>query len=267
VRAIARALAIVALAVAACAHRPPPQSPTLRVRLAMANELARRGEPDAALDLAEAARHDAPHDPEVLVLRGRLLCDRDLLDEAEADLREALLVAPESADAHAAFAVLMERRHDARESEVHHRRAVELAPGNARYLNNLGYSLLLHGDARAAIPVLLDAARTEPGNARVRNNLGFAYALAGDFPRAARQFALGGTASEAKNNLGYAYERTGNLAQAREHYRQALEIEPGLRNARDNLDRLEARPGRPSPGAAPAEGVAGADTAPPGGRP
>jgi Flp pilus assembly protein TadD len=118
---------------------------------------------------------------------------------------------------------------------------VQLEPKNAKYLNNLGYALLLRGDSRGAVGVLTDAVRAAPAGARARNNLGLAYARLGDFPRAARQFGLGGTPAEATNNLGFGYEVQGNRAQALEHYREAVRLDPSFQRARENLDRLEQK--------------------------
>jgi len=172
------------------------------------------------------------------VPRGALLADRGLLDQAEADLKDAVRLAPELPAGHAALAVLYEQRHQPGDAEEEHRRAAQLAPRDARYLNNLGYALLVHGKPTEALPVLQQAAREEPMNRRVRNNLGFAWARTKDYTRAAHEFELGGTPAEAKNNLGFAYELAGNLAQARAHYEEALRLDPALTTATDNLSRV-----------------------------
>jgi Flp pilus assembly protein TadD len=226
------------------------------MRLALAQKLADRGDWAGALEAVEAACRSAPGDPEALTLRGIILRERGLLEEAEADLNEAVRRAPNSARAHSALALVHERQHRPADALEHHRRAVELAPKDARYLSNLGYAMLLHGDARKAIPILVEAVHADPTSRRARNNLGFAYARAGDFPRAAQQFAVAGTPAEAKNNLGLAFEVQGNRAQAAEHYRQALQLDPGLHRARENLDRLSS--GGAPPAAVPTVTVPGA---------
>lgn len=250
-RATATPSLLLLLAACAISGASAHQGELARVRLGLAQQLADRGEWTGALDALEAARRDAPGDPDVLTLRGICLREKGLVEEAEADLQEALRRVPDSARAHSALAVVYEREHKPQDAEREHRRAVELAPGDARYLNNLGYALLLHGNKREAVAVLLLAVRAAPMSARARNNLGFAYALSGDFSRAAQQFSFAGTPAEANLNLGVAYERTGNVAQALEHYRAALRLDPGLRLAQESVDRLAARadPARPALGA------------------
>lgn len=237
-----------------CAAHTQSSSSAVRVKIALAHSLSERGQKDAAFDAADAACREAPEDGAARAIRGALLSDRGLLDEAEADLKDAVRLAPDLAEAHSALAVLHERRQRPDDAEEEHRRAAALAPDDARYLNNLGYALLLHGKASEAVPILRAAARVDPGNARVRNNLGFAYARLSDFPRASREFALGGTPAEAQNNLGFAYERDRNFAQARAHYTEALRLDPGLAAARDNLRRLSGAP-RPEVGSADSGGA------------
>jgi len=242
------------LLLAACATSKQAIRPEVaRVRLALAQRLADRGEWAAALEAAEAACQAAPGDPGALILRGTILRERGLLDEAQTDLLEAVQHAPDSAPAHSSLAIVYERQHRPADAEKEHRRALELAPNEAHYMNNLGYALLLHGKAREAVPVLVMAVRAGPTNVRARNNLGFAYAVSGDFPRAAQQFEFAGSPAEAKCNLGVAYERTGNIAQALAHYREALRLDPELRRARENLDRVVARSAQVPPARAPSQ--------------
>jgi Flp pilus assembly protein TadD len=226
---------------AGCAHGRS-SSPTVQVKVALAHSLSARGQKEAAFEAADAACREAPEDGAARAIRGSLLSDRGLLDEAEADLQDAVRLRPDLAEAHSALAILHERRRRPSDAEVEHRRAAELAPADARYLNNYGYALLLHGKAAAAVPLLMAAARLDPRSQRIRNNLGFAYARLADYPRASHEFALGGTPAEAQNNLGFAYEHAGNTAQARAHYEEALRLDAGLSAARDNLQRVTGAP-------------------------
>jgi Flp pilus assembly protein TadD len=137
------------------------------------------------------------------------------------------------------------------QSEPEHRRAVELAPRNARYLNNLGFSLFLRGKLSDAITFLGRAARLDPTNRRVRSNLGFAYAGTGDLRHAAHDFEMGGTAAQARNNLGFAYERRGDLPRADDLYREAARLDPASTRARANLAHTSVALGRELPSDAP----------------
>jgi Tfp pilus assembly protein PilF len=51
----------------------------------------------------------------------------------------------------------------------------------------------------------------------------------------------------ALNNLGYALEKQRDLEEARQTYRQALELDAGNRTARKRLERLERTLATPAP--------------------
>ena len=221
-------------------------------RKRLARELISRGEWANAFAHAEELRRQRPDDAEVLTLRGIILRERKLLDDAEADLRAAIAAEPGRAEAHAALAVLLDSSARGAEAEPHHRRATALDQTNASYLNNLGFSLLVRRKTKEALAVLQKSARLDPTNPRLRTNLGFAYAAAGDMPRAAREFAIGTKPADAKNNLGFAYESRGDLQNAYQLYSEALELDPASRRARSNLDHVATRLGRPVP-SSPAE--------------
>ncbi len=218
----------------------------------MARELTERGDWERAFALLNELHQQRPTDADVLTLRGIVYRERGLYPDAEADLKAALVVQPASADAHAALAILydVELRPDA---EAQHREAVRLAPDNPAYLNNLGFSLFLRQHFKDAIKEYEKAASLAPLSHRVRTNLGFAYAATGDLPRAAREFAMGGTEAEAKNNLGFAYERRGDLRNAYDLYLEAVRLDPQGARAHANLAHAALALGKPIPAEAPAE--------------
>jgi Flp pilus assembly protein TadD len=220
-------------------------------RKRLTRELIARNEWANAFAHADDLNRQRPGDGEILTLRGIILRERKLVDDAEADLRAAVAAEPGRAEAHAALGILLDSTSRGVEAETHHRRAVELDAKNPSYLNNLGFSLLVRRKTKDAIAVLQKSARLDPTNPRLRTNLGFAYAAAGDMPRAAREFNIGAKPADAKNNLGFAYESRGDLQNAYDLYEQALRLDPGSRRARSNLDHVAARLGRPVPPLAP----------------
>lgn len=217
---------------------------------ALGRELVQQQRWARAFTVADTLCRSAPRDPEGFILRGIVYRETHLLDEAEADLKEALELAPRSARAHSALAIVYDSQGRADDALEHHRRAADLEERNPTYLNNLGFSLFAHGRSREAIEVLHQALRAAPADPRIRNNLGFAYAAVGDMTRAAQQFARGGTPAEAKTNLGWAYERRGSLSLAYDLYSEALRIDPAAGAAQKNLIRVARELGRDAPGAA-----------------
>jgi Flp pilus assembly protein TadD len=224
---------------------------TFAARKKLTRELIARGDPATAFAYADGLQREHPGDAEVLVLRGVIYRDKGLGAEAEADLREAIRLDDKLAEAHAALAIAYDLGRQFEQSEPEHRRAVELAPRNARYLNNLGFSLFLRGKLSDAITFLGRAARLDPTNRRVRSNLGFAYAGTGDLRHAAHEFEMGGTAAQARNNLGFAYERRGDLPRADDLYREAARLDPASTRARANLAHTSVALGRELPSDAP----------------
>ncbi len=206
-----------------------------RVRTALAEQLAHRGDWPAAFAAADSLCRDHPSDPSARLLRGAALRHQHLLGEAEPDLRMVIKAEPRNAAAHAELALLLQEAGRPQEALDHHREASRLAPGDARYLNDLGFALTIHGEPARAIPLLEEALRAEPNNPRFRNNLGFARAASGDFARSAQEFARAGTPPQARNNLGLAYERAGDFEHAYQLYLEAWRLGPDPR-IRRNLE-------------------------------
>ncbi len=234
-----------AVALAGCARGPRPD--VIGAQRSLATELIQKRDYARAFSVADALCRSAPRRPDGYLLRGIVYREQRLLDEARGDLEEAVRLAPKSARAHSALAILHDALASTEAALEHHRRAVKLEPNDPQYLNNLGFSLFVHGKAREAVETLQRAVRAAPADPRIRNNLGFALAAAGDLTRAAEQFAFGGTPADAKTNLGWAYERRGSLAQAFELYVDALRLDPGATSARKNLTRVAHDLGRTPP--------------------
>ena len=240
------------------ARRPSDAAHAARQNLA--RELVSRGDWARAFAMLDELHRENPEDVEVLTLRGIVFREREMFADAEADLKAALKIMPESADAHAALGILYDVQMRG-ESEAEHREAVRLAPKNPAYLNNLGFSLFLRQHYKEAIKAYESAARLAPLSPRVRTNLGFACAATGDLRRAAREFQMGGSEAEAKNNLGFAYERRGDMANAYELYAEAVRLDPKVERARSNLVHAALVLGRPVPPEAAASSVTSGDMA------
>ncbi len=240
---------LVAVACASCAStsgaRRGGDVPAARKQLGRA--LLERGDAAAAREAVDPLCREGRPDPEALAIRGMAYQRLKLEREAEADLREALKRDGKLAFAHSGLGILLDLSGRAAEAEKHHRRAVELAPRDARYLNNLAFSLFARGETREAIPIFLEAVRQDPSNARVHNNLGFAYAVTGDFARARDEFERAGDARQARVNLALAYERKGALAQAYELYVEVARLAPDDAAARADVARMAQALGREVP--------------------
>jgi Flp pilus assembly protein TadD len=227
----------VALGNAGCAAQQAGalRGDTFDARKKLARELVARQEWPAAFAFTDELHQAKPGDAEVLVLRGTVYRERGLTAEAEADLRQAIHLDDQLAEAHAALGILYDLNQRVEDAEKQHRLAVGREPNNAAYLNNLGFSLFLRGKYQDAIKFYSQAARLTPTNRRLRTNLGFALAARGDFRRASHEFEMGGSPAEARNNLGFAYERKGDLKNAFDMYAEAARLDPASTKVHSNL--------------------------------
>jgi Flp pilus assembly protein TadD len=241
-----RVLVGVVVLAAACSALHQKRSDTFVARKRLTLELIEKRDWAHAFFYADELHREAPDDPEVLVMRGTIFREKGLPAEAEADLNEAIKLG-DLPEAHAALGIMYDMTGRGELAELQHQRAVALAQNNPAYLNNLGFSLFLRHKHQEAIAAYQRAVRMSPVNPRIRTNLGFAYAATGDFPRAAREFDMGGLPADAKNNLGLAYERKGDLTNAYTLYIEALRLDPRCGPARANLVYVAKRLGKEIP--------------------
>src|SRR6266545_7862257 len=115
----------------ACAHR---EGDLGAARKQFGRSLLRQGDAAGAREVVDPLCRERRPDPEALAIRGIAYEKLKLEREAEADLREALKRDGKLAFAHSALAVLLDVSGRGAEAERHHRRAVELAPRDPRYL-------------------------------------------------------------------------------------------------------------------------------------
>jgi Tfp pilus assembly protein PilF len=104
--------------------------------------------------------------------------------------------------------------------------------GLARIWRDWGFPHLALADAYRAV-------YHDPGSAAVHNTLGTVLHALGKWPAARAQFeqalALDVTAAYALSNLCYAWRLAGHASKAADACRQALQLQPGLEPARNNL--------------------------------
>jgi len=93
-----------------------------------------------------------------------------------------------------------------------------------------------------AIALLEKILASNPANLSAMDRLGFCFAQQERWPEVirtlTRRLEAGYGKAETHINLGFAYESTGRPREALEHYRQALELDPGERTGRANLNRV-----------------------------
>jgi len=121
----------------------------------------------------------------------------------------------------------------------HFREATRLRPDLAETQNNLGSAVLAKKDTKAAIQHFKEALRLSPTIVAIQTNLARALVLDGQ-PEAAAELYADLSKRYPNNavffcNLGVTLHQSGKTEEAIASFRRALEIDPNLADARENL--------------------------------
>ncbi len=233
------------------------------------------GETRAAADCYRAAIALEPSYAQAHNNLGLVLFQLDQADMAVEELNAALAIEPNGAGIHNNLGVVLEAMGCLEDAIVCFRRAVELAPEQAEVNNNLGTALHAQGDFQAAEQYLLAAARIDASVANVPYNLSRLYLDQGKLDAAmgaARKaieinprypdyyIALGAVQRTmgdlddslnslraavamdsahpmALNDMGVCLLVLGRFDEAESSFRRALDAEPRLAIAHENLAR------------------------------
>jgi Flp pilus assembly protein TadD len=176
--------------------------------------------------------------------RGRALLEEGRLNEAIAELSRATSLDSKLSQAHSLLAVAYDRKglHD--RAEDSYRRAIDANDRDPQAMNNLGYSLYLAGNYRAAVDKLKKAARLAPADSRILNNLALAQVRLGKYDDAYRNFARAEGEFNGHSNLAALLIRTGREEKAVEHLEAARKLQPESPNVLRQLAELYDRTGR-----------------------
>ena len=140
-----------------------------RILLARARALRAQGRFPEVLELLGASSSESTH-PELLVMYGEALRSRRRFDEAVVQFRRATQTNPDSAMAWNALGMTLGGTGGMGAEEAF-RKAVEIAPSNARYAFNLGLLLTRLGNQAEARSHFAEALRLEPGFTAAREQL------------------------------------------------------------------------------------------------
>jgi tetratricopeptide (TPR) repeat protein len=219
-----------------------------RFDLGLAFQQAGRNE-EAIAQYEEALRLEPSH-PLVLTNLGNVFRQLGDLEKARALLEEVVALRPAAAEAHLNLGNVHLDRGDIEEADRCYRRALELDRESAAVWYNWAKCHEKRGRFGAAAAAYAEAVRLEPGNVLFLNDLGSAYLALGRIADAKAALlaacARDGRSEVVRYNLALVYEAEGSLTEAVRQYETAVLLNPGFRQARENLAAIRARAGATS---------------------
>jgi Tfp pilus assembly protein PilF len=152
---------------------------------------------------------------------------------------------PRSPRAHNSLGRAFEQEQRLEEAVAEFREALRLAPNHTEAHYNLGTTAYTLGRIDEAIGHYENALRTNPDYAKAHNNLAAALSRKGSFDAAIRHFSetlrIDPHHANAHFNLAVLLERQGRDAEAMRHYSEVLRIDPDDAEARSRLAAVSRR--------------------------
>lgn len=225
--------------------------------------------PSSGLDLVSANKTDDAADAvgelppfraaEACLATAQALDKKGHEPEAIAEYEKARQYNPKLTQVSRRLAVLYDRQCDYTRAMNEYKLALQDNPKDADLLNDLGYCCHERGDDPEAEKWLRQALEINPKHARAQGNLALTLGHQGRYKEAFDAFTKVVSPAQAHSNLGVILAQQGQSALAQAALRQALELEPDLKQARFVLSRLEkptvapqVRAARPEPDPEPA---------------
>ena len=176
------------------------------------------------------------------------LGEKKQFDAASEAWKKALEMAPDDARAHNNFGVILMEMGKVDEAIAQFRSALDLNRDSSQTHNNLGTALAEKGNVEEALPLFQKAVELNPDNASAQVNLGNALAHSGGRLPAALEHLRKGVelqpdSASGQNDLGVALARAGLLAESCSHLEAAVSLAPSSGDYRYNLGRVLAAQG------------------------
>jgi Flp pilus assembly protein TadD len=230
----------------------------LDARLALAKLYASRGLPELAIEHYRVAVELNPDMPLVTLLLAKSLRDIKELGEASRVVAAFVSTHPkESWELWSLAGILEDEQGRFRQGEKAYRAALAVDSAQSSPHNNLGYNLLLQGNAEGAAVEFRKAIAIDPHSAIAHNNLGTAlmWAKSGKSEQAFAEWRRTADPAAAHNNLAAIFLEQEHFAEARQELASALQFRPGYPAALANLKLVAAADGGPATPPVPAPNV------------
>jgi Flp pilus assembly protein TadD len=230
----------------------------LDARLALARLYVDRGHAELAIEHYRLAAELNPDLPGVTLVLAKTL--RDLNEPAEAVRVISGFVSrhpKESWELLSLAGILEDEQGMFKDAEKAYRAALAIDASQTSLHNNLGYNLLLQGNAEAAAAEFRQAIAIDPHSVVAHNNLGTAlmWAKSGKSEQAFAEWRKSSDPAAAHNNLAAIFLEQGHYVEARQELAAALGLRPGYPPALSNLKLVAAADGGTAVPGPPAQKV------------
>lgn len=222
-------------------EKKPQSKVDSELRVSLAELLIKAKAYDEAIPIVKKALHANPKDARLYYLLGVTLRDKGVYSEAENMFKRGIKLNPKLSVNFNALGVLLSMQKRYVEAETSLKHAIELDPKVARYYNNLGFVLYLVQRYPEAINAYRNAIREAPSEQRVYINLAFALGAVKQDREALRLLNQVLSKAQVANNFGIIYEQRQQDHLALQSYQKALNLNPRLKDARQNLDHLRLK--------------------------
>lgn len=201
----------------------------------------------AATTCYGAALERDPKHLQAWINQGIALHRASRLPDAEVSLQMALSLDPESGLANLRLGQILRASDRWTAATNALRKAAASIPNNGDVWNELGIAYQASGQLDDAVSAFRQAIVLEPTMPGGYANLGLALFDRGDLEEALHVYRQGlarGSIAEMHDNYAIALQAIGDIEQAFEHYRLALQLQPGNLNTQCNLAAALAEDGR-----------------------
>ena len=201
------------------------------LKLALALQLADDGKGDQGVELARSTLKGTPEDRDTLVFLSNIYGRLKRWKEAEDSLAEAEKLAgrpEEKGYIQFALGALYERQKKYDQAEQAFRQVLKQDPNNGMTLNYLGYMMADHNmHLEEALTMIKRAVEMDPQNAAYLDSLGWVYFKLGNYDEAEnnlrRAVEKQPNDPTIQDHLGELYAKTGKLKLAAVHWERALD--------------------------------------------
>lgn len=212
-----------------------PVTVRIAAEIRLAEVKFKQGDTDSPWRTMTRLAKQYPDVPQVRRSVGQLAFSRGEFQRSADEYAALLKMLPEQTPKNARAELLfargaaLERADKVEEATADLQEALKLDPTNAQILNYLGYMWVARGmNVEAAFKLLQKAYLLAPGDGAIADSLGWAYYVRGDYATAmtylVRAAELEPESSEIADHLGDAYARLDRMEDARREWNRALEL-------------------------------------------